>query len=187
MNNQKKDAKEHKNFREKYLNKKALLILAFALLIIGGGSGAALLKASETPAFCASCHIIKPYYESWNGATLLDSKHAQENVNCQECHYHTLSGKIEEGLHYVTGDYTLPLKSEYGKRAFCLECHSKKGGASSWEEIKAATDFEESNPHLSHHGEQNCNLCHKMHEPSTVMCSGCHTFKWMDNLDDPWV
>ncbi len=178
---------ERKNFREKYLNKKSLLILALVLLIIGGGSGAALLKASENPAFCGSCHIIKPYYESWSGETLLDSKHAAEDITCQECHHHSLSGKMQEGIKFVTGDYTLPLESDNGDRAFCLECHSKKGEGASWEEIKAATDFEESNPHFSHHGEQNCNLCHKMHEPSTVMCSECHTFKWMDNLDESWI
>lgn len=186
-NDQEKSAKGHKNFREKYLNKKFLLILALALLIIGAGSGAALLKASEKPAFCGNCHIIRPYYESWKSGALLDSKHAEQNVTCQECHHHSLSGKIEEGLHYITGDYTLPLKSENGERAFCLECHSPEGGAPSWKEIVAATNFEESNPHDSHNGKQDCNLCHKMHEPSTVMCSQCHSFNWMKDLGEPWV
>jgi uncharacterized paraquat-inducible protein A len=72
-------------------------------------------------------------------------------------------------------------------RAFCLNCHSENGEGSSWEEIQAATDFDESNPHDSHNGEQNCNLCHQMHTQSKPMCVECHIFKWYDDLDEGWT
>lgn len=176
---------ERKSFRERFLNTRVILIVIVAVVIIGSGTAAGLLKASENPSFCANCHIIKPYYLSWNEGPLLDHKHAKEDVTCQECHHSSIPGKAMEGLNYITGNYELPLEGgpEAG-REFCLECHSENGQGSSWEEIKAATDFEESNPHDSHNGEQDCNVCHNMHEPSNVFCSECHIFDWIDGLDD---
>lgn len=177
---------ERKTFRERFLNRKTIIILATAVLIIGVGSGAALMKASENPSFCANCHIIKPYYESWSQGSLLANKHARQDQTCQECHHSSIPGKAQEGFNYITGNYTLPLESDMGDRDFCLECHSEEGVGASWDEIKAATDFEESNPHDSHNGEQECNVCHNMHQPSQVMCSECHIFDWMDELDESW-
>ncbi len=81
--------------------------------------------------------------------------------------YKKYSGKAMEGINFITGNYTLPLEggTEIDRR-FCLECHSPEGEGSSWDEIKVATNYEESNPHDSHHGEQECNICHNMHEKS---------------------
>jgi cytochrome c nitrite reductase small subunit len=178
--------KKSKSFREKYLNAKGILILIVAIIVIGAGVAGGLLKASENPSFCGTCHIITPYYESWNEGTLLDHKHAQEGIECLDCHHRTIPEKAKEGLNYISGNYTLPLEGPPGDRDFCLDCHSEAGEGISWDEIKAATNFEESNPHDSHHGEQDCNLCHNMHEKSTPMCSECHIFKWYDQLDESW-
>jgi hypothetical protein len=52
--------------------------------------------------------------------------------------------------------------------------------------VKAKTNFKESNPHDSHNGEQDCNVCHSMHGKSKVMCSQCHQFSWMNDLDASW-
>ncbi len=175
---------EGKRFRERFLNKRTILIVLVAAVIIGTGVAAGLLKASENPSFCASCHIVEPYYLSWNDSPLLDHKHAEENITCQECHERSIPEKAMEGLNFIIGNYELPLEGGPEKnRDFCLECHSEDGEGSSWEETKAATDFEESNPHDSHHGTQECNVCHNMHEPSYVFCSECHIFSWIDDLD----
>lgn len=48
-----------------------------AVLVVGAGG---LMKFSESPTFCRSCHIMEPYYEAW--ATSVHNK-----VACVECHY----------------------------------------------------------------------------------------------------
>ncbi|NLV17586.1 MAG: cytochrome c3 [Syntrophomonadaceae bacterium] len=175
---------EKKSFREKFFNKRGILIVIAALILIGSGTAAGLLKASENPSFCASCHIVKPYYLSWNDSNLLDHKHAKEDVTCQECHQRSIPEKAMEGVNYIIGNYEIPLEGgPEESRDFCLECHVEGGEGISWEEIKAATNFEESNPHDSHNGLQECNVCHNMHEPSYVFCSECHIFNWIDDLD----
>lgn len=180
------DSKEGKSFREKYLNKKVVLIVIGAGILLGAITAGGLLKASENPSFCGLCHIIEPFYESWNTGVLLDNKHAGEDVECLDCHHRTIPEKAMEGLNFITGNYTLPLEGPPGDRAMCLDCHSEDGEGSSWEEIQAATIFEESNPHDSHNGEQDCNVCHSMHEKSEVFCAQCHIFGWIDELDESW-
>jgi len=91
----------------------------------------------------------------------------------------------------VTGDYKNPLdKREFGTQDYCLNCHSDSGTGTPqgtiFGEAKSNTMFTESNPHDSHNGEQNCNLCHSMHQQSTVMCLECHQFGWIDELDGSW-
>lgn len=182
----KNDGTERKSFREKYLNRKVILIVLGAGIVLGGLTAGGLLKASENPAFCGTCHIITPYYESWNEGALLDNQHARQDVECLDCHHRTVPEKAMEGLNFVSGNYTLPLEGPPGDRQFCLECHSEDGAGQSWDEIKAATNFGESNPHDSHNGEQECNLCHSMHEKSTPLCADCHVFDWIDELDESW-
>ncbi|NLB51710.1 MAG: cytochrome c3, partial [Syntrophomonadaceae bacterium] len=91
------------SFREKYLNKKIILMVIGIGIVIGGITAGALLKASENPSFCGTCHIIRPYYESWNEGVLLDHKHAQENIECLDCHHRSIPEKAMEGLNFVTG------------------------------------------------------------------------------------
>ena len=179
---------KHKSIRS-YFNRKAILIMLSAIVIVGAGAGVGLLKASANPTFCGTCHIIKPYYQSWNEGSLLDHQHAEANVTCQECHHSTIPEKAQEGFNYIIANYVVPLEGgPDGGRDFCLDCHSENGNGSSWAEIRAATDFEEANPHDSHNGEQECNECHNMHQPSQVMCSQCHFFKWVNDLDiEAWA
>ncbi|MFY9140541.1 MAG: cytochrome c3 family protein [Thermacetogeniaceae bacterium] len=163
--------------------KKIVLIAALVAVVVGAGGGIYMLKASDNPEFCSSCHLMVPYYESWNESNLLAHKHAvsEDKLECHDCHEPTLSTQIEEGVKFITGNYQVPLEKREFPRDFCLECHDD------WENIVAATDYEDSNPHDSHYGEQECHLCHNMHQQSVVMCAECHYFKWMDELDDSWT
>jgi formate-dependent nitrite reductase cytochrome c552 subunit len=139
------------------------------------------LKASEKPSFCASCHVIKPYYQSWENGELLAAKHGTKDVKCLDCHKQSLPGKMKEGFVYVTGTYETPLKEREFSKKDCLKCHEQ-------EKIVAATNFtsSHSNPHDSHLGEMDCNLCHKMHRKSEVYCAQCHDFDWFKKLDSGW-
>lgn len=163
------------------LGKRALLAIGALAVILMVGVPVLLLKASEKPSFCASCHIIKPYYDTWNGSILLAGKHAEAEINCQDCHESSISKKAEEGFKYITGDYQTPLEKRDFTMDFCLQCHDD------FDSIIAKTNFEESNPHDSHNGELECSTCHSMHQQSRVMCSECHSFGWMRELDDSWA
>lgn len=56
------------------------LLVAGALVVVGAVSTAGLMKATTSPQFCASCHIMVPYVEAWKA-----SSHAR--VECVQCHY----------------------------------------------------------------------------------------------------
>ncbi|MBI3297257.1 MAG: NapC/NirT family cytochrome c [Elusimicrobia bacterium] len=55
----------------------ALAAGAFVFFLV---ANVGLIKYSESPQFCNSCHIMEPYYKAWK-----HSKHA--GVACIECHY----------------------------------------------------------------------------------------------------
>ena len=186
---QEKDIQEA-DIKQKYTKKKVLLILVALIVLVGAGSSIYLVKASDNPSFCSACHIMQPYYQSWHESSLLANKHAAANVTCHDCHESSLAIQAEEGIKFVTGNYQVPLEKRVFSNDFCLQCHSDLGmGApkgTTFEAAKVATDFEESNPHDSHNGEQNCNQCHNMHQESKVMCAQCHMFEWTDKLDAGW-
>src|SRR3989337_2871133 len=55
---------------------KFLGFLGILVLIYSAG----MFEFSTSPYFCASCHIMKPYYQAWK-----TSKH--NHVPCVDCHY----------------------------------------------------------------------------------------------------
>ncbi len=167
--------------KSRFLNKKFVLIIVAIVVLVGAGGGIFMAKASDKPAFCSSCHIMKPYYESWHDSSLLAKKHADADVKCHDCHEASISIQAEEGIKYITGNYKTPLDKRSFSKERCLQCHDD------FAKIQAKTDFEESNPHDSHNGKQDCNLCHSMHQQSRVMCAQCHTFVWSQELDDSWA
>ncbi|HWQ74640.1 MAG TPA: cytochrome c3 family protein [Syntrophomonas sp.] len=168
------------NSRKKLFTARNIIIFAAIVIILGAGAVAGLVKASDNPAFCTSCHIMQPYYQSWDSSDLLANKHAAAGVTCHQCHESSVLTQAEEGLKFITGDYKTPLdKRNLGTRDFCLACHD-------FDTVKSKTNFDDSNPHDSHQGEQDCNLCHNMHQQSQLMCSQCHQFSWADKLDESW-
>lgn len=104
---------------------KGLTLIAATLLVLALG-GAAAIPLTNQPTFCASCHTIKPSYDSW-----IRSSHKE--VTCIDCHVRPgISGFIEDkvfaGLEDVAitffGTPTEPhnLKSHVTS-SVCLSCH----------------------------------------------------------------
>ncbi|MGB9791807.1 MAG: cytochrome c3 family protein [Thermacetogeniaceae bacterium] len=176
---QKNNANSAKPQRER--RKKAVLIAAGVIVLVALIGAVAMNQMSKNSAFCGSCHIIKPYYESWKSGELLANKHAAAGVKCLDCHHKSYLEKAQEGLRYVTGSYSKPLKEITFTREQCLKCHGKD-----FSKVVAATSYKESNPHDSHLGEMDCTLCHKMHKKSKVYCAQCHEFSWFNELDSSW-
>lgn len=94
------------------------VVLAVYLLFMG-----LYYPTSSPTGFCARCHYIKPYVESWQ-----ESKHA--GINCVHCHEHRgFSGKLESkarGSNYfyqhITRQYTMPTKAVVFEQN-CIGCH----------------------------------------------------------------
>src|ERR1700741_5209421 len=87
---------------------RACITLGVLLLLGATLVGVAELKTSQAQ-FCASCHIMEPYYASWQA----DLHGGKLDVACVECHYApgertTLKGKLRglsQGTSYVSGRY----------------------------------------------------------------------------------
>lgn len=171
-----------KGFKQKFLNKKVLLIFVIIVILLFIGGIAGFKKISDNPAFCTACHNMQPYYDSWKDSDLLANSHAAAGVECHDCHESSLPAQAQEGVKYITGDYKTPLDKREYPREFCTRCHD-------FEKVKAATDFDSSNPHDSHNGDLECYKCHSMHEKSTLLCEQCHSsynFEWIDDLPAYW-
>lgn len=111
------------------LTPRGLRVATFSLaLAFGLGIVAALfmMQVSSTPEFCGSCHIMKPYYQSWK-----HSKHNQ--IACVECHISPgitaeLRKKYEAismVVRYFTGTYGTNPWTEVDDAA-CLRCHERR-------------------------------------------------------------
>jgi cytochrome c nitrite reductase small subunit len=104
---------------------KGLTLMAAALLVLALG-GAAAIPLTNHPAFCASCHTIKPSYDSW-----VRSSH--KDVTCVDCHVRPgISGfvrdKVYAGLKDVAitlfGTPTDPHNLEsHVYSSMCISCH----------------------------------------------------------------
>lgn len=168
------EKKPRKRLFKRLSTKQIIILLLFVLAFFGLG-GMAVLKASDNPAFCSICHNMQPMYNSYKHSNLLANSHAKAGIKCHDCHQVSLKVEAQEGVKYVTGNYEKPMKTRKFSKDMCLKCHNYK-------KVIAKTNFEESNPHQSHNGQLECNKCHKMHQPSSVYCSKCHEFKWMDEV-----
>ena len=97
------------------------ILVACALAILF-----ASVEVTSQPGFCASCHIMKPYYQSWQHS-------AHHKIACVECHIPPgVSATIQkkwEALSMVTSYFT----GTYGTKpwaqvpdASCFRCHQTK-------------------------------------------------------------
>jgi cytochrome c nitrite reductase small subunit len=146
------------------------VIVGIAVVVIVIVAGVALWNYHEQPQFCAICHIMQPYLESWESSPFLAQAHAEESVSCLECHEPTIQQQVDELVKFVTNDYEIPLEEREFDQEWCLRCHEH----GSYEELIQRTEELELNPHDSHYGEMECSICHKVHRESEDYCALCH-------------
>lgn len=159
-------------------------VIAAASVVAGAAVLGGLVKYSESPSFCNSCHIMDPYYRAWE-----KSKH--NHVPCVECHYPPGQAKqllwkkfqaLSQVAKYVTRTYSSKPFAEI-EDSSCLRegCHSTRlleGRVSSTRGVKF-----DHRPHLTEprRGRQlKCVSCHsqmvvgKHIEVTYDTCYLCH-------------
>lgn len=159
--------------------RRVLVIVGIAVVVIAI-AGVAFWEYHEQPQFCATCHIMDSYLESWESSSLLVHDHAEENITCLDCHEPTIEQQVHELVVFVQGDYRDPLKMRKFPDDECLECHEH----GSYEDIIQRTanytvngqKVNPHDPHISNENEFKCYHCHKMHResPGLDYCYGCH-------------
>jgi len=170
--------------------RKIWVIVGVVLVIVIVAAGAALWNYHEQPQFCAICHIMQPYLESWESSDFLAHAHARENITCLECHEPTIGQQVQEGIKFVTKDYETPLEPRRFDKEWCFRCHEHGSYAELIERTKDYTvdgekinphaykvDPEAANPHRSGKDDElDCYNCHKIHgeSPGINICYGCH-------------
>ena len=152
------------------MSKKRIVVIAVLLgiVVVGGVGAVGLWQYHEQPQFCATCHIMDPYLESWQASDLGAHAHAAGDVACLDCHEPTVQQQVDELVVYVQGDFDVPLAQIRYPMAECLECHEDYPTLA---ELTSGSDF---NPHDSHWGELECGTCHQMHRESVDYCDQCH-------------
>jgi len=138
-------------------------IVFTGLLVIAGFMLVSLLSMEVTskPQFCGSCHVMEPYYKSWQTST-------HKNVACVECHippgvtsefrkkYEALSMVVS----YFTGTYGTNPWTEIDD-ASCLRCHERRLLAG--KEVFHNVLFNHT-PHLT-----------EMRREKKLRCTSCHS------------
>jgi hypothetical protein len=119
------DGQEATPKKKKKLGLKILMIVGIVVVVLAGGGGGAYALFHDTPGFCNFlCHTpMDPYVDSYvSGISINDAqrgdnvklsvvahKESDQAITCLGCHTTTLPEQINEGIHWVTGDYTVPL------------------------------------------------------------------------------
>lgn len=154
----------------KNLLRKRWVITTLVVLVVVLAGGWGTLQYTVTPGFCQSCHIMDPYYETWQA-----SGHSQ--VACVDCHYapgekFKLSAKakaLNQVVAYVTGTYDTKFYTEITD-ASCMTsgCHSQDSlpGKVMFNDV---VKFD----HASHYG--------KTVRGMTLRCTSCHSHNEKDS------
>lgn len=166
---------------------RGLKIITAAVLIVLGVASMGLIwvrDSSRRPEYCAQCHVMDPYYSSWESSDYLAHEHAKFAIPCQTCHPRTMGESLREIVTYASGKYWL--EEQKHPKEECLRCHEHGSYA---EVIQRTKDYtvgdQKINPHDPHVGLQGmpqlvtqleCSDCHKMHKesPGVNYCYGCH-------------
>ena len=56
-----------------------LVPVAILVIVLGAVGTVGFVQISSQPGFCKSCHIMRPYYDSWTTSS-------HRNVPCIQCH-----------------------------------------------------------------------------------------------------
>jgi predicted CXXCH cytochrome family protein len=111
------------------LSPRGLRLASFgAALALGLGLVAMVfaVQVSSTPNFCGSCHIMKPYYDSWKTS-------GHRDIACVECHISPgITAEVRKKFEalsmvakYFTGTYSTNPWAEVDDAA-CLRCHERR-------------------------------------------------------------
>jgi len=148
------------------------IIISVVLIAVGLASmGMIWLRdSSRRPEYCAECHVMEPYYSSWESSDYLAHEHAESATPCQSCHSRAIGDTLGEIVTYARGEYETPLEEQEYSKEWCFQCHEH----GSYEELIQRTEELELNPHDSHYGEMECSICHKVHRASEDYCAQCH-------------
>ena len=134
---------------------------------------------------CSNCHVLDSYVNSLSERAMLAGQHAAQGVGCVDCHDWRVEQQMADTVAYLTGEYTEPLPRLQVKMDQCFTCHEH----SSYDQIAwRTTDLgvtdptakgHIANPHQPpHYTELECSSCHRMHQPSTLLCLECHTYEF---------
>src|SRR5262245_36061957 len=125
------DSKAGWRQRMKRWSVRAAIILVVLLLLGGSLVGVAEHRTSQ-PQFCASCHIMEPYYESWHA----DMHGSKLDVACVECHYapgeqftfHAKLRGLSQVASYFSGRYGATRPRAHVSNESCLtsKCHGDR-------------------------------------------------------------
>jgi len=141
-------------------------VLAALLVLIGGA-----WIYHEQPQFCATCHIMQPYLDSWTETGYLARAHGEADVDCLTCHVATIEQQVDELVKFVSNDYETPLQEREFGDEWCLRCHEH----GSYAQVAQLTANLDPNPHEdSHFGQLQCTACHNTHRASEDYCGQCH-------------
>jgi len=108
---------------------KRLVIAFVGMSLLGGGLVGVAEHRTSQPEFCASCHNMVPYYESWHA----DVHGGKLGAYCVDCHYApgektTISAKLRglsQVASYFSGYYGATRPRAHVTNASCLasKCH----------------------------------------------------------------
>jgi nitrate/TMAO reductase-like tetraheme cytochrome c subunit len=142
---------------------KIVIQLGIVLVIAGAIGAAGFIQYSAQPSFCLNCHIMIPYYDSWESSS-------HNDVPCIACHYAPgikaeAMGKLQAAnqvVKYVTGQYGMRPWAEIDDAA-CLRsgCHSER-------KLEGLADYRGvAFDHTNHLGE--------LRYGKQLRCTSCHS------------
>ena len=182
--------------RKPLKHKKAWITVGVIVAVIVV-AGVGFMVWHEQPSFCnAICHSPMDYYVetySSDDESMGVVVHAEEGVNCLDCHNPQLTEQITEVMCWLSDDYLMDADGlmladglELASEEFCT-----KGGCHDMDQVTADTwgfedNEEQYNPHSSHQDYAlECNDCHKSHSTSVLMCNECHTLNMPEGWEAP--
>jgi len=165
---------------------RAQVVLVWAVAVLAVALLAVPVVLTASPARCASCHEMKPYYDSWN-----TSSHRAAAPNCRYCH--SRPGPIGF-LGYEAGFYGMMLGHVAGAKvdtaatntpavASCLrsECHSLNRETSNSGDIKIDHRLHVTQAHIPcarcHPGAVHAGVDGRAKLPPMSLCKQCHADK----------
>jgi|GEM_PF-2372319 len=101
----------------------SVLVVVIVLLAL---AGRVVTNEITTPGFCRRCHLIEPFYMSWQ-----IGQHAQRSVVCVDCHFESgwmgqLRGEAYAAIklgQFMVGAVREPTAARFVVNENCLRCH----------------------------------------------------------------